>query len=179
MSADSSRTTSAQEPAGKFPELDLIEKTDRAMPSTVPTSLERVKVAGLPATAYYISDFISEDEEEFILGKVRSRDAIDGDCYSDEPSLMQPRVRLLLRRSQGGNTSHTGAFNHGPLIWCKISSSNRLSHRGLKSLLSLDCGRSPSRTPSRSIYSMPAPISDPIMFSSTNTLPAWASCLIR
>lgn len=38
----------------------------------LPSSLEAAKITCLPATAYYIPNFISEDEERAILAKVRS-----------------------------------------------------------------------------------------------------------
>jgi alkylated DNA repair protein alkB homolog 6 len=42
-------------------------------PSVVrPASLDRVRVEALPPAVYYISDFISEDEERAILDKVRT-----------------------------------------------------------------------------------------------------------
>lgn len=39
---------------------------------TLPESLEQVRIAGLPPAAYYISDFITQDEEEAILEKITS-----------------------------------------------------------------------------------------------------------
>ncbi|KAI0902273.1 hypothetical protein F4806DRAFT_490744 [Annulohypoxylon nitens] len=39
---------------------------------TLPESLEQVRIAGLPSAAYYISDFITQDEEEAILEKITS-----------------------------------------------------------------------------------------------------------
>lgn len=36
----------------------------------LPPSLEPAKIASLPPTAYYIPNFITEDEEQMILGKV-------------------------------------------------------------------------------------------------------------
>jgi hypothetical protein len=36
----------------------------------LPTCLESVKVKSMPNSAYYITDFISETEEEIILNKV-------------------------------------------------------------------------------------------------------------
>ncbi|UNI14139.1 hypothetical protein JDV02_000804 [Purpureocillium takamizusanense] len=38
----------------------------------LPPSLEQARIPHLPSTAYYIPDFISEDEERFILGKIAS-----------------------------------------------------------------------------------------------------------
>ena len=37
---------------------------------TLPASLEQVRINALPPDAYYISDFISEDEERQILDKI-------------------------------------------------------------------------------------------------------------
>jgi hypothetical protein len=44
-------------------------------PSTVklPPSLEAVRITSLPRAAYYIADFITEEEEEIILHKVAQR----------------------------------------------------------------------------------------------------------
>lgn len=39
---------------------------------SLPSSLDRVRISGLPATAFYIADFISEEEERFILEKIAS-----------------------------------------------------------------------------------------------------------
>ncbi|PSR93961.1 Alkbh6 protein [Coniella lustricola] len=39
---------------------------------SLPTALEQAKVPSLPATAYYIPDFISEQEEQIILDKIAS-----------------------------------------------------------------------------------------------------------
>lgn len=43
--------------------------------TTIPASLEDVKLKGLPNSAYYISEFITEEEERYILGKVRQASA--------------------------------------------------------------------------------------------------------
>ncbi|KAH0596152.1 hypothetical protein MHUMG1_06013 [Metarhizium humberi] len=37
---------------------------------SLPPSLEDARIHGLPSAAYYIPDFISEEEEHFILGKI-------------------------------------------------------------------------------------------------------------
>lgn len=37
----------------------------------LPVALDQARISGLPATAYYIPDFISEAEEAIILDKVR------------------------------------------------------------------------------------------------------------
>lgn len=38
--------------------------------TSLPASLEQARVERLPARAYYIADFISEDEEKVLLDKV-------------------------------------------------------------------------------------------------------------
>jgi alkylated DNA repair protein alkB family protein 6 len=38
---------------------------------SLPSSLEFARIDGLPSTAYYIPNFISVEEERFILSKVR------------------------------------------------------------------------------------------------------------
>jgi hypothetical protein len=37
---------------------------------TLPSSLDHVKIRSLPQSAYYLTDFISQAEEEAILNKV-------------------------------------------------------------------------------------------------------------
>lgn len=37
----------------------------------LPVSLDTAKITSLPATAYYLPNFISEEEERMILDKVR------------------------------------------------------------------------------------------------------------
>jgi alkylated DNA repair protein alkB family protein 6 len=37
----------------------------------LPSSLEAARIASLPSTAYYLPNFISEEEERLILDKVR------------------------------------------------------------------------------------------------------------
>jgi alkylated DNA repair protein alkB family protein 6 len=39
-------------------------------PISLPASLDNVRIESLPPAAYYISDFVSEDEERNILDKV-------------------------------------------------------------------------------------------------------------
>jgi alkylated DNA repair protein alkB homolog 6 len=41
-----------------------------APPVNLPATLEDCRIAELPASAYYIADFISEQEEQAILRKV-------------------------------------------------------------------------------------------------------------
>jgi len=38
--------------------------------TTMPASLEDFRIKGLPSSAFYIADFISHDEERYILGKI-------------------------------------------------------------------------------------------------------------
>ncbi|KAI0887391.1 uncharacterized protein GGS22DRAFT_157033 [Annulohypoxylon maeteangense] len=49
---------------------DLMDSTSTNL--TLPESLDQVRIAALPAAAYYISDFITQDEEEAILEKIAS-----------------------------------------------------------------------------------------------------------
>lgn len=47
---------------------------DRATPSAgvvLPSALDQARVTRLPSTAYYIPDFISEEEQQVLLDKVR------------------------------------------------------------------------------------------------------------
>ena len=37
---------------------------------SLPTSLDQVRIEGMPPAAYYIADFLTEDEERHILEKV-------------------------------------------------------------------------------------------------------------
>jgi alkylated DNA repair protein alkB family protein 6 len=39
----------------------------------IPASLEKVRIKQLPSSAYYVADFISEQEEQVLLDKVGSR----------------------------------------------------------------------------------------------------------
>lgn len=38
--------------------------------TTFPESLEHVRIEALPSSAFYIADFITEEEERFLLEKV-------------------------------------------------------------------------------------------------------------
>ncbi|KAI2469224.1 hypothetical protein F4781DRAFT_233808 [Annulohypoxylon bovei var. microspora] len=49
---------------------DLMDSTSTN--STLPETLEQVQIPNLPPAAYYISDFITQDEEETILEKIAS-----------------------------------------------------------------------------------------------------------
>jgi hypothetical protein len=53
----------------------MTEATDSALPGVekgilLPSSLEHARITTLPQTAYYIPNFITEEEEQMILGKV-------------------------------------------------------------------------------------------------------------
>lgn len=39
---------------------------------SLPSSLEHARITSLPQTAYYIPNFITEEEEQMILDKVRA-----------------------------------------------------------------------------------------------------------
>jgi len=54
----------------------------------LPPSLEYARIHDLPSTAYYIPDFISEDEECSILSKVRSS------RHRHRPRRIRPCARL-------------------------------------------------------------------------------------
>lgn len=45
-------------------------KDDAGNDFSLPPSLDRARITTLPQTAYYIPDFISEEEERMILDKV-------------------------------------------------------------------------------------------------------------
>ncbi|KAI1212970.1 uncharacterized protein F4807DRAFT_306602 [Annulohypoxylon truncatum] len=49
---------------------DLMDSTSTNL--TLPESLEQVRITTLPPAAYYISDFIAQDEEDAILEKIAS-----------------------------------------------------------------------------------------------------------
>ncbi|KAI1460745.1 hypothetical protein F4805DRAFT_478515 [Annulohypoxylon moriforme] len=49
---------------------DLMDSTSTNL--TLPESLEQVRITNLPSAAYYISDFITQDEEATILEKIAS-----------------------------------------------------------------------------------------------------------
>jgi alkylated DNA repair protein alkB family protein 6 len=53
----------------------MTEATDSALPGVekgilLPSSLEHARITTLPQTAYYIPNFITEEEEQMILDKV-------------------------------------------------------------------------------------------------------------
>ncbi|KAG5659055.1 hypothetical protein KAF25_007608 [Fusarium avenaceum] len=55
----------------------MTEATGSALPGIekgilLPSSLEHARIATLPQTAYYIPNFITEEEEEMIMGKISS-----------------------------------------------------------------------------------------------------------
>ena len=59
----------------------------------MPASLEEVRLQGLPPSVFYIADFISVEEEQYLLDKVgvlaAYRDAvlINQDCNSTQASM--------------------------------------------------------------------------------------------
>ncbi|KAI0128627.1 Alkbh6 protein [Xylariales sp. AK1849] len=50
--------------------MELDDGFGPAAPVNLPASLDHVRIRSLPPTAYYISDFISEDEERHFLDKI-------------------------------------------------------------------------------------------------------------
>ncbi len=53
-------------------------ETQSVQLTTMPACLEDVKIKSLPATAFYISDFVNEEEELALLNKVCTNLAIVG-----------------------------------------------------------------------------------------------------
>jgi hypothetical protein len=49
---------------------DLMSTSTDLSPTRLPASLEENRIASLPPGAYYIADFITEEEEQAILRKV-------------------------------------------------------------------------------------------------------------
>ena len=49
-----------------------IDRADVEASIHIPSDLEQAKIRSIPSTAYYIADFISKEEEQALLGKVRS-----------------------------------------------------------------------------------------------------------
>ncbi|KAH7360805.1 hypothetical protein BKA65DRAFT_547514 [Rhexocercosporidium sp. MPI-PUGE-AT-0058] len=44
----------------------------QALPLTIPVCLEDVKITGIPQSAFYISDFITQEEEQVLLNKIET-----------------------------------------------------------------------------------------------------------
>ncbi|RDA82515.1 hypothetical protein CP532_1659 [Ophiocordyceps camponoti-leonardi (nom. inval.)] len=63
-----------------------------SLPRSLPRSLESARVQALPSTAYYVPDFITDDEERLILAKVRARWKI---ASAPKPSWKQLSHRRL------------------------------------------------------------------------------------
>jgi len=77
----------------------------------MPASLEETQITALPARAYYIADFISEEEEQAILRKVLQPTKL----YRITRSLTR-RKRLRQHPRRGGDSSRIADFRLGPLI---------------------------------------------------------------
>lgn len=66
-----------------------------------PEGLERYKINQLPDTAYYIPDFISEDEEEILLSKVSSLSVLS---HGARKFMGDKRVELIFARVTNTDT---------------------------------------------------------------------------
>jgi hypothetical protein len=85
-------------------------------PIRLPASLEESRIHALPAAAYYIADFISEEEEQAILHKVARPRCIPG---TPRTSLTETLQRLKPLPRQDGDNSRTVACRPGPRILLK------------------------------------------------------------
>ncbi len=75
----------------------------------LPASLAEVKVTSLPESAYYIADFISPAEEEWILNKVGLK--IQAIIFALVTLLTINRSQRL--QNHDGKSSHTDVFKLG------------------------------------------------------------------
>lgn len=78
----------------------------------LPQSLEATRITALPPAAYYIADFITEEEEEVILQKV-ARGAL---LQRHFIYLTETLRRLKLRPGQDGGNSRIADCRPGPRI---------------------------------------------------------------
>jgi hypothetical protein len=76
------------------------------MPAT--TSLEDFKIKGLPSSAFYIANFISEEEEQLLLEKVR--------FCSHAISPFTDFSRLPQRQNQDGKNFRKDVYRRGRQI---------------------------------------------------------------
>lgn len=74
---------------------------------SLPSSLDHARIATLPQSAFYIPNFISEEEEQKILSKVRA----SARWLGPTPLTI---FRLPLRRDHGGNSSLIDDCKPGP-----------------------------------------------------------------
>lgn len=102
-----------------------------ALPTGVslPYALDQAKISRLPATAYYISDFISEEEEKLILDKVRPPPTPLWSPWWDDLVGSQPS-RSPAHRSHAGNSSFIDGCKPGPPTSSRTDSSTPLSLTG-------------------------------------------------
>lgn len=77
----------------------------------MPPPLEDVRINSIPSSAYYIADFITQEEERVLLKKVSTVfcDKAFAVCIVD-------LERLKPLQNLGGNSCHTADYKRGPLI---------------------------------------------------------------
>jgi len=88
----------------------------------VPACLEDVRIKSLPSSAFYIADFISQEEEQVLLNKVCSTLLLV--IHSDG------LVRLKLHQSPDGNNFQSDVCRLTPAISAEIPSSRVPSQNG-------------------------------------------------
>lgn len=94
---------------------------------TLPDALDTARITRLPSTAYYIPNFISEEEEKIILDKVRpaARTARLAVPFGlGDPDDSQP-PRSPMRPNRAGSNSRTEDFRPGRPISSRTDSSMR------------------------------------------------------
>lgn len=97
--------------------------------TTIPESLESVQIKTLPSSAYYISEFITQEEERFLLEKVHFL----GRRLTLRQSIDANRSRRLLNLD--GSSFPKGACKLGLLISPTTRFSKALSLNGSETLL--------------------------------------------
>ena len=136
----------------------------------LPASLEDAKITRLPSTAYYIPNFISEEEERLLLDKV---------CiwrWHCLLSLMAPRSPP--RRSHDGSSSLTAGSKHGHRSLFKTDSLIRPCRPGSLNPSSLVFVHYLSHQIHRHTSSTRARTSNQTMFSSMSIHQEPVSCRI-
>lgn len=93
-----------------------------SIPTSPPASLEHARISSLPAAAYYIADFISEEEEKLILEKVRCSVVL---LRSYKPFANEGEPRSLPLPNLDGNSLPTEDSKPGRPTSSKTRSSTR------------------------------------------------------
>lgn len=93
---------------------------------SLPVSLDHARITVLPQSAFYIPNFISEEEERMILEKVCASDLANG-----SPLIL---ARLPRRPSPDGSNSRTADSRLGPPTLSRTSCLTLLCHHGLRAL---------------------------------------------